>query len=318
MNDTAGAGVAGSAPAPRSVPRFDLAPVGLWTGALEYVPAARAVALAAEAEELGYGAIWLPEVAGRDVFVHLALLLSGTSTLVGATGIASIWARDAVAMRGAAAGLTEAFPERVLLGLGVSHHTLVEGLRGHHYRRPVGAMREYLDVMDTSPYTSRRPTTPLRRVVAALGPKMLELAGTRAAGAHTYLVTPEHTEQARRQLGEGPLICVEQGVVLETDPVVAREVAREHLAFYLPLPNYANNLCRLGFGEDDLAGGGSDRLVDALVAWGSEEQVVARLQAQMDAGADHVCLQPLSAGRRSVPDEQWRRLAGPVQAVKQR
>lgn len=273
------------------------------------VPAAEAQQLAAELEQLGYGAIWLPEVAGRDVMVHLTLLLSATERLVGATGIASIWARDAVTMTGAAKGLTEAFPERVVLGLGVSHHNLVEELRGHRYERPLAAMRTYLDAMDKSPYTAFRPSTPVRRVLAALGPKMLALSAERSDGAHTYLVPPEHTEEARKQLGTGPLLCTEQAVLLESDPARAREIARAHTTVYVRLPNYQNNLRRLGFAPEEFADGGSDRVVDTIVAWGDEQAILDRVRSHFDAGADHVCIQPLPARPRDVPADQWRALA---------
>jgi probable F420-dependent oxidoreductase len=289
-----------------------LAPLGIWTGALDMVEANRAQELAAELEELGYGAIWLPEVAGRDVMAHLALLLSSTRQLVGATGIASIWARDAVTMTGGVKALTEAFPERVLLGLGVSHRTLVEELRGHRYEKPIEAMRSYLDAMDASPYTAFRPTTPVHRVLAALGPRMLGLAAERTDGAHTYLVPPEHTEVARKDLGTRALLCVEQAVLLETDPVQARQIGRAHTAVYVRLPNYQTNLLRLGYSNDDFADGGSDRLVDAIVAWGDEATVLDRVQAHFDAGADHVCVQALPARPREVPTEQWRVLAAPL------
>lgn len=273
-------------------PPFRLPPVGIWTGALDGVPASQARELAAEIESLGYGAVWLPEVAGRDVFVHLALLLSATTRLVGA-----------------AKGLAEAFPERALVGLGVSHQTLVEGLRGHVYDRPLTAMREYLERMDAAPYTALRPTTPMRRVLAALGPKMLQLAAERTDGAHPYFVPPEHTATARQVLGAGPLLCPEQAVLLETDPERARAVGRKHTAIYVATPNYANNLRRLGFTDDDLADGGSDRLVDAIVAWGDVEAVVARVRAHFDAGADHVSIQALGENLREVPVAQWRELA---------
>lgn len=292
--------------------RYSLPPVGLWTGSLDLVPTAQAKELAAELEALGYGALWLPEVAGRDVFVALTHYLSATTRLVGATGIANIWGRDAVAMSAGVKALTEAFPERVLLGLGVSHENLVEGLRGHTYERPLRAMRTYLDAMDAAPYSAQRPSTPVRRVVAALGPKMLALAAEKADGAHPYLVPPEHTATAREILGDGPLLCPEQMYVLETDATRAREVARASLGVYLAQPNYANNLRRLGYADDDLAGGGSDRLVDALVAWGTTDDVVARVNAHFDAGADHVCVQALSAERRAVPADQWRELAPAV------
>ena len=287
--------------------RFAIGRIGVWSGALDFVPAAHAQELAAELEDLGYRAIWLPEVAGRDVFVHVSLLLSATTRLVGATGIANIWGRDAVTMHGAATALTEAFPDRFLLGLGVSHQPLVEDLRGHTYTKPLSALRAYLDAIDRSPYTAQRPTTPVHRVLAALGPKMLELAAERADGAHPYFVTPEHTAGARAALGAA-LLCPEQAVLLEDDPTEARRIARAHMATYVRLPNYANNLRRLGFDEDDLTGGGSDRLVDAIVAWGGEDEIVGRVRAHLDAGADHVCIQALAEGR-AVPDAQWRRLA---------
>jgi probable F420-dependent oxidoreductase len=289
--------------------RFQLPRIGLWTGALEVVPASRAQELAAELEELGYGAVWIPEVAGRDPFVHLALLLSATRTLVGATGIANIWARDAVTTNGAIRGLTEAFPERVLVGLGVSHRNLVHDLRGHDYAKPLTAMREYLDAMDAAPYTSFRPTTPVRRVLAALRPKMLRLAAEKADGAHPYFVTPEHTAKAREILGAEPLLCPEQAVVLESDPDRARAIGREYTKVYLGQPNYVNSVLELGFTEADLTGGGSDAFVDALVAWGDVDALVARVRAHLDAGADHVAVQALPAEKRGVPDQQWRELA---------
>jgi probable F420-dependent oxidoreductase len=289
--------------------RFSLPPVGVWTGALDMVPAARARELAVELEELGYGAVWIPEVAGRDIFVHLALLLSGTTRLVGATGIANIWGRDAVAMAGAVKGLTEAFPERMLLGLGVSHKNLVNDLRGHDYQKPLSAMRNYLDAMDAAPYIAERPATPVRRVLAALGPKMLKLAAEKVDGAHPYFVTPDHTARARVTLGDGPLLCPEQAVVLETDPAKAREVGRAYTSVYLSQPNYVNNVLRLGWSEKDLGSGGTDAFVDALVAWGDVEQIVARVADHFAAGADHVCVQALDADRRGVPLEQWRELA---------
>ena len=288
---------------------FRIPPVGIWTGALDVVPAAQAQELAAELEELGYGAVWLPEVAGRDVFVHMALLLSSTKRLVAATGIANIWGRDAVTMTGAAKGLAEAFPERALIGLGVSHQNLVEGLRGHQYDKPLSAMRTYLDRMDASPYIAMRPTTPMRRVLAALGPKMLQLAAEKTDGAHPYFVPPEHTAFARTTMGEGPLLCPEQAVVLESDPEKARAIGRMHTQIYVAQPNYVNNLKRLGFTDDDVANGGTDKLVDAIVAWGSIDDIVARVQAHFDAGADHVSVQALGASMREVPAEQWRELA---------
>ncbi|MCU4184042.1 LLM class F420-dependent oxidoreductase [Acidiferrimicrobium sp. IK] len=288
---------------------FDLPRIGVWTGQLELVPASQSQELAAELESLGYGAIWIPEVAGRDVILQLGLLLSATTRMLGASGIASIYARDPITMTGGLRGLTEAFPDRVLLGLGVSHHTLVEGLRGHDYSKPLAAMSAYLDAMDASPYTSFRPSTPLRRVLAALGPKMLQLAAEKTQGAHSYFVPPEHTVSARAILGSGPLLCVEQAVLLESDPTTARDIARKHTATYVRLPNYANNLRRHGFDDADFENGGSDRLIDAIVAWGDMDTVTSRVRAQLDAGADHVCVQALDPEPRGVPVAQWRELA---------
>jgi probable F420-dependent oxidoreductase len=295
--------------------RFALPRVGLWTGALDSVPASRARELAAELEELGYGALWIPEVAGRDPFVHLALLLSSTERLIGATGIANIWARDAVTAAGAVKGLTEAFPERVLVGLGVSHRNLVSDLRGHNYDKPLTAMRQYLEAMDAAPYSAHRPTTPVRRVLAALRPKMLRLAADKTDGAHPYFVTPEHTATARETLGAGPLLCPEQAVVLESDPDTARAIGRAYTSIYLGQPNYVNSILELGFAEEDLADGGTDAFVDALVAWGDEEAILSRVRAHLDAGADHVAVQMLSAGRRDVPEQQWRDLAGALTSL---
>ena len=279
-----------------------LGPIGIWTGNLDFLPTAAMKDAAAEIESLGYDAIWVPEVAGRDVFVALTHILSATSRLVGATGIANIWGRDAVAMSCGVRAVTEAFPDRVLLGLGVSHQNLVEGLRGHHYRKPLEAMSSYLDAMEAAPYSAERPSTPVRRVIAALGPKMLALAGKKADGAHPYLVPVEHTAEARDVLGAGPLLCPEQMFLLERDPATARAVARRHLAVYLGQPNYARNLLRLGFTDDDFADDGSDRLVDALVAWGDEEAIAARVREHLEAGADHVCVQPLGHGPAPVAD----------------
>jgi probable F420-dependent oxidoreductase len=289
--------------------------VGLWTAALDYVPASGVRDLAAEIEELGYGVLWIPEVAGRDVFVTLTQVLSATSRLAAATGIANIWARDAVAMSCGIRAVTESFPERALLGLGVSHRDLVEDLRGHDYRRPLAAMAAYLDGMTAAPYTAQRPATPIRRVLAALGPRMLQLAADKTDGAHPYLVPVEHTVRAREILGPEPLLCPEQMFVMASDRSTAYDVARPVLSVYLNQPNYVRNLLRLGFGEDDVHGGGSDRLVDALVAWGDVEAVAARVRDHLAAGADHVCVQALVPGRRQVPLDAWRLVAPALTAV---
>lgn len=272
----------------------ELGPLGLWTFSLDQQPAARAREVATEIEEQGWGAIWIPEAVGRDPFVHATLLLDATARIVVATGIATIYARDAMAMNACWQSVSEAFPERFLLGLGVSHQPMVEGMRGSEYKAPIAAMRDYLERMDGALYFAAAPTEPPERVLAALGPRMLELARDHTRGAHPYLVTPEHTAIAREILGPDRLLAPEQKVVLETDPTTARTVARQALAVYIPgLPNYVNNLRRLGFGDDDLVDPPSDRLVDALVAWGDVEAIAARVQAHHDAGADHVALNVL-------------------------
>ena len=288
---------------------MDIGRVGIWTFQLDQQPAARAQAAAAEIESLGYGAIWIPEALGREAFTHAGLLLAGTRRIPIATGIANIWARDAMAMAAAQKTLAEAYPDRFLLGMGVSHAPMVEGMRGHRYERPLSAMRAYLDAMDRAPFVAAAPATDPPRVIGALAPRMLALAAERSAGAHPYFVPPEHTPKARVIMGPRPLLAPEQAVVLESDPGRARAIARAHMTIYLGLPNYVNNLRRLGFGDADLAGGGSDRLVDAIVAWGNLDAVVARVRAHHDAGANHVCLQVLAPDQRALPLADWRTLA---------
>jgi probable F420-dependent oxidoreductase len=287
---------------------MDIGRVGIWTFALDLQPAAKAQEAAAEIEALGYGAIWIPEALGREAFTNSALLLAGTRRIAIATGIANIWARDAMAMAAAQKTLAEAYADRFLLGIGVSHAPLV-GMRGHDYAKPLTAMRGYLDAMDSAPFMAAGPATPPKRVIAALAPKMLQLAAERAWGSHPYFVPPEHTVQARKILGKGPLLAPEQAAVLETDATKAREVARTHMSTYLGLPNYVNNLKRLGFSDDDIANGGSDRLVDAIVVWGKIDDVVKRVRAHHAAGADHVCVQVLDPDPRVLPLRQWRELA---------
>ena len=288
---------------------MDLGRVGIWTFALDGQPVPAAQDAARELEQLGYAAIWIPEAVGREVVANSALLLGATERIVIGTGIANLWARDAMAMSGAHKTLTSAHPDRFLLGIGVSHQSAVEGLRGQTYDKPYSTMKDYLDRMDAALYFAAPPPVEPVRVLAALGPRMLRLAAERAAGAHPYFVPVEHTAFAREQLGEGPLLCPEQAVVLETDPTEAREIARAHMATYLGLPNYTNNLRRLGWGDDDLTAPGSDRLVDALVAWGDEDAIRSRVAAHHEAGADHVCVQVLTADIRDLPMEQWRTLA---------
>jgi probable F420-dependent oxidoreductase len=295
-----------------------LAPIGVWTAAFRALPTTQAQELAVELEELGYGAIWVPESDGRDPFVLLSLLLSATRRIVGASGVATIWGRDPIAMVGAITALTEAFPERVLAGLGVSHEVMV-GVRGQTYDRPLTNMRQYLDRMDAVQYSAIAPTTPVHRVLAALGPKMLRLAAERTHGAHPYNVPPEHSAIARLALGPAPMLCPEQAVLLETDPQRAREIARtRYVAFYTQLPNYMNNLRQFGLTDDDFADGGSDRLVDTLVAWGTIEQIADRVRAHFDGGADHVAIQVVSDNPTVAPLEQWKELAPALRELRTR
>ncbi len=284
---------------------------GVWTSSLDTEAAARAIEAAAELEAMGWGAIWLPEAVGRDPFVHAGLLLAATERIALATGIANVYMREPIAMNAAWRTLSEAYPHRFLLGLGVSHQPMVEGLVGQDYLPPLAKMRDYLEKMDASMYIAPAPEEPPERVLAALGPKMLELARDRAGGAHPYFVPPEHTEIARTILGDDRLLAPEQMVVLETDPTRAREIARAAMSMYVTLPNYANNLVRLGFAEDDVTDGPSDRVVDAIVAWGDLDTIAARIREHHDAGADHVCIQVLprddiDAGAGLVPGARRR------------
>jgi probable F420-dependent oxidoreductase len=292
----------------------DLGRVGLWTFALDQQPASRAQELAAEIEAMGYGAIWIPDAVGRDPLVSSYLLLSGTTRIVVATGIANIYGRDPMAMNAGWNTVSEAFPGRFLLGLGVSHQPAVEGLRGHTYGPPLAAMREYLDAMDRALFLAAGPATPPQRCLAALGPKMLALAAERTRGAHPYFVPPEHTALARAAMGPDALLAPEQMVVLETDPARARQIAREAMRNYVPgLPNYTNNLRRLGFTDDDFAGDLSDRLVDAVVAWGDVDAIRDRVREHHDAGADHVAIQVLPFDDLERLRTQWRDLAAALE-----
>ena len=265
--------------------------VGVWLGPLGEAPATEERAALARIEELGYGAAWLGEAPNnREALSHAALLLGASERIMVATGIANIWVRDATAASNGANTLNEAWDGRFVLGLGVSHAPIVNS-RGHRYERPLTAMRTYLDAVEEHTHgpASGAHASPI--VLAALRPKMLELARERTAGAHPYFVPPAHTAKARAVLGPEPLLAPEQVVVLETDAARAREIGRRHMAIYLLLPNYVNNLRTLGFEDSDFAEGGSDRLVDAIVAWGDEEKIAARVREHLDAGADHVAIQ---------------------------
>jgi probable F420-dependent oxidoreductase len=288
---------------------MDVGRVGIWTGQLDLQPAARAREVAAEIEELGYGALWVPEAVGREALSHAGALLAGTERLVVATGVATIFGRAPRIAAAAQRLLADDSGGRFLLGLGVSHAPMVEGLMRQSWDRPLTRMREYLDAMDEAFTVSPPPAEDPPRVLAALGPRMLALAAERAWGAHTYFVPVEHTAAARADMGDGPQLLVEQAAVPTTDADLGRIVARKHMAMYLTLPNYTNNLRRLGWGDDDLSDGGSDALVDALVAIGDAEAVAARVAAHHEAGADHVCVQVLDNDVTALPLDQWRDLA---------
>jgi probable F420-dependent oxidoreductase len=285
-----------------------LGPVGLWTRQLDMQPTERVRAAVAELEGLGWGSLWTWEVLGREALTNAGLLLAASRRMVIGTGIASIWSRDPAAMANAQRTLAEAYPDRFVLGIGVSHGPLVDA-RGHRYQRPLGKMGAYLDAMDATPWPGPALQAEPPRVLAALGPRMLALAAERSAGALTYNATPEATAWARSILGAAPLLAVEQAVVVEDDPAEARRTARGLLAFYMTLPNYLRAWERTGFGPEDLAEGGSDRMVDAVVAWGGPAAIAERVRAHLDAGADHVCLQVLGPDPDGVPMAGWRALA---------
>ncbi|MCU1401238.1 MAG: hypothetical protein JWN62_4347 [Acidimicrobiales bacterium] len=277
---------------------------GVWAASLRYGDTASAAAAAAEVERLGYSAAWIPDVGG-DVFGAVENLMSATTTLTVATGILNLWMHTPEETASEHARLTAAHGDRFLMGIGVSHARLIDSTEPGKYARPVARTREFLDGIDATPV----PVPVDSRLLAALGPKMLELAGERTAGSHPYLVTPEHTARARAALGPDKTVAAEQAVVLESDPSKAREIARLHLSTYLMLPNYTNNWKRIGFTDDDIADGGSDRLVDAFVVWGDEAAILERVQAHRDAGADHVCVQVCTMERMAHPIEQWTALA---------
>jgi len=270
-----------------------LGKLGIW-GLFSHLSADAFAALARTTEEWGYGTLWLPEAFGRDLLVASSFALANTKRLCVATGIANIYARDSVAAVNAQFGLAEQSKDRFLLGLGVSHQAFVEEVRGHAYQKPLAAMRTYLQAMAQVQYMGAPAAERPKTVLAALGPQMLRLAAEFADGAHTYNVNPDHTALARTILGPQKLLCPEQKVLLETDAATARSIGRKVLSYSLPLPNYRNNFLRMGFGEDDLQGGGSDRLVDSIIAWGDEGAIRARIQQHWDAGADHVCIQSVS------------------------
>lgn len=300
-----------------SVPQ--LGPLGIWSFQLDVQPMNRARQAAAELDDLGFGALWVPEAIAREAFSSTALLLAATDRMTVATGIAGMHARTAMTMNAGWHTLSEAFPSRFLLGIGVSHQSMVDGNhQGQYGTKPYSTMVDYLDRMDEGLFLGAAPSVAPRRVLAALGPRMLRLAAERGVGAHTYFVPVEHTAAARKELGDNALLAPAQTVVFETDPTTARAAARQFMVRYLGLPNYTNNLRRLSWGDDDFANGGSDRLVDAIVAWGSLEQIAARVQDHLDAGADHVCVQVQTGNAQDLPMTQWRELASLIPELRSR
>jgi probable F420-dependent oxidoreductase len=284
--------------------------IGIWTAQFDFHPAPVVRTAVQELEELGYGSLWIGENVGREPISQASILLAASQKITIALGVVNIWARDPLATVASQYTLSEAHPDRFVLGLGASHTKLVNNIRGHQYQQPLHAMTEYLTAMDQvgKRYRAVRPlhTT---RVLGALGPRMLGVAASQTDGAHTYLVTPQHTAAARAILGPDKLLVPEQAVILDTDKSRARELGRRHLSRYLPLRNYTNSFLRMGFTAADFEDFGSDRLVDAVIAWGDEAAIAERVTLHMQAGADHVCLQILDPDFRALPLPQWRNLA---------
>ncbi|MFI6290130.1 TIGR03620 family F420-dependent LLM class oxidoreductase [Nonomuraea sp. NPDC050790] len=291
----------------------ELGRIGIWTFAFDGCPAAEVREAAAEIEELGYGTLWFGEGFGRDSVSQSWLLLSATRRMTVAAGIANIAFRDPITMAAAERAINEAYPGRYVLGLG-GHRVSDEPIRMDGYSIPstgraVASMGAYLDAMDAIPLNSAASPYPPRRMLAALGPRMLELAARRTLGAHPYFVPVEHTARARAAMGPDALLAVEQAVVLDPDVSRAREVAREHVGFYAAgAPHQVASLRRLGFGEEEISQV-SDRMVDAIVAYGDMGAIDKRVRAHFDAGADHVCLQVLTARPQEMPRAEWRELA---------
>jgi probable F420-dependent oxidoreductase len=273
---------------------MNIGPIGIWTSFRPF-GIERAGEAAKLAEQLGYGAWW---VGGSPHVPAIRPILEATSTLTAATGILNVWANDPAETAAQAAALRDEFPGRFVLGIGIGHPEATSD-----YRRPLTAMRAFLDGLDDSP----TPPPVEERCLAALRPRMLELARERSAGAHTYFVPVEHTRVARERLGPGTLLAPELACVVETDPERARAVARGYAKLYLGLSNYTNNLLDLGYTEADIAEGGSDRLIDAVVPHGSAGEIAEVVRTHLEAGADHVCLQPL--GEEGIPRESWTALA---------
>jgi probable F420-dependent oxidoreductase len=287
---------------------IDIGRVGLWTGVLDQEPTSKVREIVAELDGLGWPCLWRPEAMGRDALVSAAMMLDATTTMKVATGVAQIQARHPLTTAAAQKTLFEGSGGRFLLGLGVSHAPFIAGVRKLDYSTPYRDMVDYLAAMKEAPFMAVSAPDPAPTVLAALGPKMLQLAAEAADGAHPYFSPVEHTAYARAILGPDALLAPEQMVVLDREPAAATDLAVQHMARYLQLPNYTNNLRRMGFGDDDLAGP-SPRLIDAIVVRGSVDAVVERVNAHHDAGADHVCIQVLTAQKEPPPMRAWQALA---------
>jgi probable F420-dependent oxidoreductase len=289
------------------VVRERLGRVGVWTFAFDRLSVSEVRADAAEIESLGYGALWVPEgSSSRDIFAHLSLLLGATERIAVASGIANVTARQPEVMAAGLRTLADAEPDRLVAGIGIGHEYSTES-RGFDWDRPLSRMRAYLDEVDAAKSVPC-PVEP-RRLLAALGDRMLRLSAERALGAHTYFVPVSHTARARAVLGPEPVLAVEQGVVFGDDPSGSRRIAHDWAREYLELPNYANNLRRLGFSDDDVAGGGSEAVIDATFALGGVDAVAARVREHLEAGADHVCIQVISGSEDDACMPQIRALA---------
>ena len=286
--------------------------IGVWA-AVDVLSAPQSADFVRHLEAFGYDTLWIPEGMGREVFGASAWLLANTTTITVASGIANIYARDGFSAAASRRTLNEQWNGRFLMGLGVSHVPLVEGLRHTQYGKPVPTMRAYLEAMEQAPYGAPLPAKMGPLVLAALGPLMLALARDKTDGAHPYNSTPEHTAEARGILGPGKLLCVEQAAILETDPSKARALARQFLQIYIGLPNYVNMWKRLGLTDADMAGGGSDRLIDTVIAWGDETAIRRRIDEHLQAGADQVCVQALgpAVGGMCAPDVELLKLLAP-------
>lgn len=282
---------------------MDLTGVGIWSHHLRYGDPAEAGEAAAELEELGYAALWIPDVGG-PLFDAVGTLMAATRRTVIATGILNLWMHDPAEAATSYGSLTGSHGDRFLMGIGVSHAPLIDREQPGTYRRPLAAMAGFLDGLDAA----AAPVPVESRVLAALGPKMRQLASVRARGVHPYLVTPEHTRQARAELGTGPLVLPEQSAILCATRDEARAIGTDWLSGYLRLPNYANSLVRQGFTREEIDAV-DDRVFDAMIAWGDEEAIRARVAEHRAAGADHVCVQVLKADQQEMPREEWRRLA---------